>query len=405
MHKNMNHYFSIYQKIIGAVLTGVILNTAPVLAQNSNDILKLIEQNNTQIEAARKALSATITENKTGLNLKNPEVEWEHKWVSHTGGTQTNEVSVTQELDWSVISGQRKTLSRKKNELAEITFLQTRNSVLLQAEKKLIELSYYYRLLDELHTQLQDADSLTQTYKTMLENGNGNILNVNRSQLNSVAIQTEIKNINTQKEVVMEELSGLNGGKPVNYKERFTFRQPELPEDFDTWFKEIINHVPELRYYQKDIEVKKQSLQSTKTDMIPGLSVGYAGEINESERLHGFILGMSIPLWENKNKLKKSKQDIITAQSNEYDAKQRVYSQLKAQYTQVIALRHSLHFQKDAIDRLNTTSLMKEALQKGEINLMDYLTEIARYYEFRKNLLITEKDYLMALADLYAFEL
>lgn len=332
-------------------------------------------------------------------------MEWEHKWVSHTGGTQTNEVSVTQELDWSVISGQRKTLSRKKNELAEITFLQTRNSVLLQAEKKLIELSYYYRLLDELHTQLQDADSLTQTYKTMLENGNGNILNVNRSQLNSVAIQTEIKNINTQKEVVMEELSGLNGGKPVNYKERFTFRQPELPEDFDTWFKEIINHVPELRYYQKDIEVKKQSLQSTKTDMIPGLSVGYAGEINESERLHGFILGMSIPLWENKNKLKKSKQDIITAQSNEYDAKQRVYSQLKTQYTQVIALRHSLHFQKDAIDRLNTTSLMKEALQKGEINLMDYLTEIARYYEFRKNLLITEKDYLMALADLYAFEL
>lgn len=224
MHKNMNHYFSIYQKIIGAVLTGVIFNTASVLAQNSNDILKLIEQNNTQIEAARKALSATITENKTGLNLKNPEVEWEHKWVSHTGGTQTNEVSVTQELDWSVISGQRKTLSRKKNELAEITFLQTRNSVLLQAEKKLIELSYYYRLLDELHTQLQDADSLTQTYKTMLENGNGNILNVNRSQLNSVAIQTEIKNINTQKEVVMEELSGLNGGKPVNYKERFTFR-------------------------------------------------------------------------------------------------------------------------------------------------------------------------------------
>lgn len=405
MHKNMNHYFSIYQKIIGAVLTGVIFNTAPVLAQNSNDILKLIEQNNTQIEAARKALSATITENKTGLDLKNPEVEWEHKWVSHTGGTQTNEVSVTQELDWSVISGQRKTLSRKKNELAEITFLQTRNSVLLQAEKKLIELSYYYRLLDELHTQLQDADSLTQIYKTMLENGNGNILNVNRSQLNSVAIQTEIKNINTQKKVVMEELAGLNGGKPVNYEERFTFRQPELPEDFDTWFKEIINHVPELRYYQKDIEVKKQSLQSTKTDMIPGLSVGYAGEINESERLHGFILGMSIPLWENKNKLKKSKQDIITAQSNEYDARLRVYSQLKAQYTQTIALRHTLHFQKDAIDRLNTTSLMKEALQKGEINLMDYLTETARYYEYRKNLLITEKDYLTALAELYAFEL
>lgn len=56
MHKNMNHYFSIYQKIIGAVLTGVIFNTASVLAQNSNDILKLIEQNNTQIEAAAQGI-------------------------------------------------------------------------------------------------------------------------------------------------------------------------------------------------------------------------------------------------------------------------------------------------------------------------------------------------------------
>lgn len=401
----MNHYYSIYRKIIGAFLTGLFFNAAHLQAQNANDILKLIEQNNTQIEAARKALSATITDNKTGLNLKNPEVEWEHKWDTRTRGAVTNEMTVTQELDWSVISGQRKTLSRKKNELAEISFLQTRSAVLLQAQKKLIELSYYYRLLDELHTQLQDADSLTQIYKTMLDNGSGNILDVNRSQLNSMAVQTEIKNVNTQKEVVMEELAGLNGGKPIKYEERFTFCQPDLPEDFDTWFKGITNHIPELRFYQKDIEVKKQSLQSTKTEMIPALSVGYAGEINESERLHGFILGMSIPLWENKNRLKKSKQDIIAAQSNEYDARQRLYSQLKTQYTQTIELRHTLHFQKDAIDRLNTTSLMKEALQKGEINLMDYLTEIARYYEYRKNLLVTEKDYLTALANLYAFEL
>ena len=61
--------------------------------------------------------------------------------------------------------------------------------------------------------------------------------------------------------------------------------------------------------------------------------------------------------------------------------------------------------QQEALGSLNTIPLMKEALLKGEINLMDYLNEMTRYYDFRKNLLQTEKDYQTALADLHAFEL
>lgn len=403
----MNYHYSIYKKVFGGALAALLLGAAPLRAQQDNalEVLNQIEQNNTQIEAARKALSATITENKTGLNLKNPEVEFEHKWDTKTPGAKTNELTVMQELDWAVLSGQRKNLSRKKNELAEISFLQTRNSVLLQAQKKLIELAYYNRLLDELQTQLQDADSLASIYETMLKNGSGNILDVNRSKLNRVSVQTEMRSVRTQKEVVLQDLCGLNGGQPVSYDGHSAVCLQELPEDFDSWFRKVTTTVPELRFYQKDVEVKQQNLQSTKREMIPALSVGYTAELNESEHLHGFALGMSIPLWENKNKIKKSKQDVEAAKSNVQDAEMRVYNQLKAQYVQTQKLRESLSFQKNAVEELNTTALMKEALMKGEINLMDYLTEASRYYEYRKNLLATEKDYQTALADLHAVEL
>lgn len=395
-----------YKNVLRTLISGCLLCSGMAYGQNNSDeVLNLIEQNNTQIIAAQKTLSATIMDNKTGLNLKNPEVEFEHKWHTRNPGEKGKEVSVTQELEWSVISGQKKQLARTKNELAEISFRQTRNAVLLEAQKKLIEISFCNRMIQELNTQLTDADSLVSIYETLLRNGSGNVLDVNRSKLNRAAIATEIRNTNAQKEVLLQDLYGLNGGNTVSLSPEWSLSPLALPENFDNWFQQMEASVPELNYYQKDLELKKKSVRATKSEMIPSLSVGYTGEFTETERMQGFAIGMSIPLWENKNKVKKSKLDVEAAQSTVSDARQRVYNNLKAQYVQSVELKKSLQMQQEALDNLNTIPLMKEALLKGEINLMDYLNEMTRYYDFRKNLLQTEKDYQTALADLHAFEL
>lgn len=395
-----------YKNVLRTLISGCLLCSGMAYGQNNSDeVLNLIEQNNTQIIAAQKTLSATVMDNKTGLNLKNPEVEFEQKWNTRNPGEKGKEVSVTQELEWSVISGQKKQLARTKNELAEISFRQTRNAILLEAQKKLIEISFCNRMLQELNTQLTDADSLVSIYETLLRNGSGNVLDVNRSKLNRAAIATEIRNTNAQKEVLLQDLYGLNGGNTVSLSPEWSLSPLALPENFDSWFQQMEASVPELNYYQKDLELKKKSVRATKSEMIPSLSVGYTGEFTETERMQGFAIGMSIPLWENKNKVKKSKLDVEVAQSTVSDARQRVYNNLKAQYVQSVELKKSLQMQQEALGSLNTIPLMKEALLKGEINLMDYLNEMARYYDFRKNLLQTEKDYQTALADLHAFEL
>lgn len=395
-----------YKNVLRTLISGCLLCSGMAYGQNSSDeVLNLIEQNNTQIIAAQKTLSATIMDNKTGLNLKNPEVEFEHKCNTRNPGEKGKEVSVTQELEWSVISGQKKQLARTKNELAEISFRQTRNAILLEAQKKLIEISFCNRMIQELNTQLTDADSLVSIYETLLRNGSGNVLDVNRSKLNRAAIATEIRNTNAQKEVLLQDLYGLNGGNTVSLSPEWSLSPLALPENFDSWFQQMEASVPELNYYQKDLELKKKSVRATKSEMIPSLSVGYTGEFTETERMQGFAIGMSIPLWENKNKVKKSKLDVEAAQSTASDARQRVYNSLKTQYVQSVELKKSLQMQQEALGNLNTIPLMKEALLKGEINLMDYLNEMTRYYDFRKNLLQTEKDYQTALADLHAFEL
>ena len=284
-----------YKNVLRTLISGCLLCSGMAYGQNSSDeVLDLIEQNNTQIIAAQKTLSATIMDNKTGLNLKNPEVEFEHKWNTRNPGEKGKEVSVTQELEWSVISGQKKQLARTKNELAEISFRQTRNAVLLEAQKKLIEISFCNRMLQELNTQLTDADSLVSIYETLLRNGSGNVLDVNRSKLNRAAIATEIRNTNAQKEVLLQDLYGLNGGNTVSLSPEWSLSPLALPENFDSWFQQMEASVPELNYYPNDLALKKTSVRAPKSEMVAACSVGSPGGVPGAEpiiicRLYGRI--------------------------------------------------------------------------------------------------------------------
>lgn len=393
------------KKIFGFLIAGMLLHISPVYGQDNNKILQLIEQNNTQLKAARKSTSAETMDNKTGLNLKNPEIEFSHKWNTKHPNEKGKELGITQELEWDVISGQRKKLARSKNELSEMQFQQTRTSVMADAQMKLVELSYHNNMIKELQLQLQHADSLVNIYETLLQNGNGNVLDVNRSKLNKTSILTELQNLNAQKKCIIESLCNMNDGKELPLADNFTFTMQSIPENFEAWFKSIEPNIPDLNYQNKNIEIMKKNVQTTKSEMIPSLSIGYRAEFSNSESMHGFAIGMSIPLWENKNKVKKSKLEVEVAQSNAKDKYRTVYDELKKQYILSVELKESLQKQQQALNELNTVTLMNEALQKGEINLMDYLNETARYYELRKNKIQTEKDFLTAISLLHIYEL
>ena len=95
-----------------------------------------------------------------------------------------------------------------------------------------------------------------------------------------------------QVEVLLQELYVLNGGNTVSLSPEWSLSPLALPENFDSWFQQMEASVPELNYYQKDLELKKKSVRATKSEMIPSLSVGYTGEFTETERMQGFAIGM-----------------------------------------------------------------------------------------------------------------
>ena len=99
------------KKIILIMVLAVI--TIPLSAQNSIEgILSSIEQNNTTLKAMGDQAQADKLENRTGIFLANPEVEFNRLWGNPGTIGNRNDINVSQSFDIPTITGMK---SRQAN--------------------------------------------------------------------------------------------------------------------------------------------------------------------------------------------------------------------------------------------------------------------------------------------------
>ena len=105
---------------------------------------------------------------------------------------------------------------------------------------------------------------------------------------------------------------------------------------------------------------------------MPKIAVGYMGEFVGNENFQGISVGITIPLWQNKNRVK---------------------------YARAAALYRS------SLDKNNSGEILLKAFEKGELPLLEYLLEMEYFYECFKKLASAERDLACTLAELTAYTL
>jgi hypothetical protein len=84
-------------------------------------------------------------------------------------------------------------------------------------------------------------------------------------------------------------------------------------------------------------------------------------------------VGVSIPLWKNKKKVKYAKAKSIAIQNTTTDTKLQFYSQLKIRHTKLVSLQKNVADYRNQFSDFNNTELLQKAFDKGEISLTKYL--------------------------------
>jgi outer membrane protein TolC len=377
----------------------------PLFAQNNiNTVLTLIEENNTTLKSLRESAEAQKLENKTGITLSNPEVGFNYLWGNPNDIGNRTDFSVMQTFDIPTVTRMKSKLANGRNDLVEWQYKSDRMNVLLEAKQYCIELIYYNALKKELGIRLQHAEIIAAGYKERMDKGDANILEYNKVKLNLFTIQGEISRIEVERNTLLSQLKRLNRGIDISLEDS-QYNQPEFPLNFDEWYVQAEEKNPVLAYVKQEIEISKRQVSLSKAMGLPTFSAGYMSEKVVGQHYQGISLGISIPLWENKNRVKQAKAAVRAAESRETDTKQQFYGQLRIFYNRALGLKTTADNYRKSLVNVNSTDLLKKALDAGEISLLDYILEMGLYYDTVNQTLEAERDYQKAFAELSAVEL
>jgi len=373
-------------------------------AQNNMDsVLSEIEKNNTTLAALKKSAEAETLGNKTGIFIPNPEVEFNYLWGSPGNIGNRTDFSIKQSLDFPTAYSYKNQISDLKNEQIMLLYRKELYSVRLQAKLIYFDVVYYNALIAELTKRVTYARQIAQSYKSKFEVGETNILEYNKAQLNLLNAGKTLESTEVERNAQLTELTRLNGGIPVEIAES-EFQQVVLPEGFDQWISQAEQQNPMLAWINSEIEISRKQEGLNKALGLPKLQAGYMSESIVGQQYQGVTVGVTVPLWENKNRVKYAKANSLALESVQADHKVQFYNHLKALYNKAAGLQKNVAGYREGLSQYYNTAFLKTALDKGEISLINYITEFSFYYESINNLLNSERDLNRVNAELSQFE-
>lgn len=373
-------------------------------AQDFSTILSQIEQNNQSLQALRQEVEAEKAANHVGIAPANPEVEFSYLWGHGAEEGSRMDLSVSQSLPLSTILGYQSRLAKQQDLRADLRLKVERTAVLLQAQQMCIDIVYTNAMLSEYGKRLAHAQTLAEAYQQKFEAGNTNALEYNKVRLNLATAQGEYQRLLTERNTLFEQLASLNGGEAIALNDS-VFEGVLPPTDFDSWYAEAETRSPMLAYVRQEVAVAKADARLSKAEWLPDLSVGYMSEGLTGNYYNGITVGVSVPLWQNSHRVRQAKASAEAAQLRADEQKQRFLSTLRTQYAAVTGLQKTWQGYHEALLLTNSADLLLQALQAGQISMLEYMMELSIYYDATAQALTAQRDYYSALAELQAVAL
>lgn len=386
------------------LITAIVVFGFNLFAQNTIDVvLTEVEKNNTTLSAYRKSIDAEKIGNKTGLAPQNPEVEFNYLWGNPSAIGNRTDFSIKQSFDFPTAYSYKNQISNLKNEQAELEYKKQRNEVLFQTRLVCVKLTYYNALKAELNKRHANAQKVADAYKTKYSTGDVGILEFNKAQVNLLNATKEQESNEIERNALLSELTTLNGGNAINFTDSL-FSLQTIPADFEQWFTSVETNNPLLQWVKQEIAISEKQVKLNTANSLPKFYGGFMSEKVVGQQFQGVTVGITIPLWENKNTVKYAKAQAIAMQSVEADAKLQFYNSMKALHTKVIALQTNVSDYRSKLAMYSNSELLEKAFIKGEISLTEYMYELSLYYESVYKLLEMEMNYNLAHAELNKYQ-
>ena len=345
---------------------------------NVDEVLSAVAGNNPELAALVQDSEAMDFQLKTENFLEDPTIEYSSFYSAGVNGQAGSELVVSQGFDFPTVYAAR----HKRNEFSraaiESGLNAERQRILLDAKNLCLDIIMYRQIGRLLAMQSEIADELLLLYGQRLETGDASALEVNKIRMELMSVATDVAANNAALDAACKSLSAMNGGQEIVF-EADEFPLTEDISDYEVAVEEYLSGDASIIAAANTAEAAKAEISVNRQGWIPKIEVGYRRNTAIRDAEHGFLVGCSIPIFSNHRKVAMAKARSTSAQSSLNYAKLQAEAEARSILNEIRQTRSAIDAYDEPLMR-ETLALLRQAVEGGEISLIEYFTETSGIY-------------------------
>lgn len=372
-------------------------------AQSIEQVLQSIEQNNKELQSQAQLSKAQKMENRTENNLPDPTVSYSSFYKNGAGTGHGTELVATQGFDFPTQYITRNRQATLENQAVDLQQQAARRDILLQAKLLCLDLILLNQENELIQIRQKNADDLQAMYEKRLQTGDANALEVNKVKMERMNVQAEVAQNNAAHRTALQSLLAMNGNLPLEFSAN-TYPQVKEINDYNTLRDEVIASDLDLQALGYAARAAEKQVSVDKQNWLPKLEAGFRRNTESEMSMNGFVIGGSIPLFSNRKKVQIAKAQALSAQLQQEDAQLEKENELMSLYNEMQQLKEALATY-DVPLMHRSLALLKQALEEGQLSLIEYFVEAEGIYRNLQARMQLENQYQKVMANIYKNEL
>lgn len=374
-------------------------------ATNFDTVLNTVVDNNLSLRYNDSERELSLAELRADNILSAPEISFENLWGAGSLGDKRN-FSVTQSFDWPGVYKARREIV--KDYQAAFSFLHASDIMTVRMDVRLLLIDIIYTR-QKIHTASRICDSLktmSESFKKAVEEGNETRLDYNKSVIELIAAQRELKTLEGELSILYSSLQTMNGGKDIS--DLVNLIGDEYPEsdisslrpDYET----IKNHDPSYNALEASVRTQKSVINLENKSLLPGFSLGYLHEWEMGDVFNGFSVSVSLPFINGRKRVNAAKVKLQSMEWQQDIELMRIYHELMGEYENALALKSVIDQYRDVVCNDSNIALLKKAFDGGQINFLTYMQEVNYFLTAHSDFHETLYRYNVSIAKLQRYK-
>ena len=399
----MHYIKGVARRLRRPLLVAAGLLAAASLHAQSPALLDTIARNNPTLRAALAGRRAAEAANRAETRLPDPEAEVAYLAGSPSGVPNRTNVSLTQELDWGVLTGRRKGLVEAADRTAAARQRGVYREVMTDALEQLVLLVHGNRMVAEMEARLALAQQVEGLCLKLYDKGDLTEPEMNKARLNTVVAKADRQRAADERAAVMARLRALNGGLSFVCNDTvYSLPADDLCRAAET---RSLPRTAAVEGAEAAVAEAEAEVKLARAQQWPSFTVGFQGEYIRQNNYSGLSLGLSLPLWGNKRaEVRRREAELLASRLDLADTQLTAGAQqeLLAQKTRrLLQVADELH---QGLLATSNSRLLQRSLELGQISLLDFLLETSFYYAARTAWLEAERDAYLSAAAIRSLE-